>query len=152
MKTFHRNVFCKHCKTEMGIAVTTVHTRRSKMVAYLYCDLCSFPNQVFWDTNPAPEDPDQLNLFNEEKKEGWLPPPLESSSRWNRRVSFWKSCQGVKVQTRSLARTFFRHEKPWKHCRRAKQNLDTSRQEAHNSFKGWGRLRSPLLNLWKKKK
>lgn len=70
MKTFHKNVVCKHCKTEMGIAVTTVHTRRSKMVAYLYCDLCSFPNQVFWDTNPAPEDPDQLNLFNEEKKEG----------------------------------------------------------------------------------
>jgi hypothetical protein len=70
MKTYQTVTVCRHCKTQIGFAVTTVGTRRSKVIAFLYCEACSLGIQVFWDSNPEKQNPDQLNLFNEKEKEG----------------------------------------------------------------------------------
>jgi len=63
MKTHHDNHVCKQCRTQIGIAITTVGTRRTKFKAILYCEACSFPVEIFWDSDPVAEDPDQLGLF-----------------------------------------------------------------------------------------
>lgn len=64
MKTHQAVTRCRHCRQEMGFAITTIGTRRSKIFVTLYCEACGLRQQGIWDSNPEQtEDPNQVKMF-----------------------------------------------------------------------------------------
>lgn len=67
MKTHQAITKCRHCHTEMGFAITTIGTRRSKLIVALDCEACGLRFQGVWDSNPEhSEDPSQVKMFPEQ--------------------------------------------------------------------------------------
>lgn len=68
MKTNTQIHNCKHCKTRMGVAITSVGTRQTKMKVWLLCEACGCPSEMFWNSNPEPPDENQTELFEGVRK------------------------------------------------------------------------------------
>lgn len=66
MKTHHATTRCRHCKSEMGFAVTTIGTRRTKLIVFLDCEACGLRFQGIWDSQPEAPDPNQVKMFPEQ--------------------------------------------------------------------------------------
>lgn len=64
MRMHHATTKCKHCSQEMAFAITTIGTRRTKLIIFLDCEACGLRFQGQWDSRP------ELETKNEEPVPG----------------------------------------------------------------------------------